>query len=212
MTKLAMSQAVKSGLGDTQNLVMTNNIIKFDGTGALANIQQVDDLNTYINDVLARYDATKGVKLNWQPFTEDAAKREAQSLTKLVSASQDARGLGKTSKEEKSKRTEEFRAVRGVFINEGLNDLIEAFFRKLGYQTRFTGIAKNGTGNVQFVPPTAAAKDAVGKAAGKLKADQGAANLAAFLQNKGITAAQLQAIKSGDRDVVDIEVTVSSVE
>jgi hypothetical protein len=186
-----------------------NDLMKFDGQ-ALATIERVEDLNQYINDVLARYDETRNVKLNWDEYNEDPAKRQAQSLSKMVSISQDKREMGKTSKEDKAARTAEFRAVRGVFINEKLNDLIEAFYRKLGYQSRFTGIAKNGTGSVQFVPPSVASKDAVGKAAKALQGAQGEANLAKYLQSQGLTARQLEAIKSGDK-VIDVKMTVTQV-
>jgi hypothetical protein len=178
---------------------MSNSIIKFDAT-TLANINTIDDVNAHINKVLASYDATKNVVLDWEAPSED--KPEPMTLSKLVAKSQDGR-LSKESKEGKAARTAEFRAIKAIFINEGINDLIEGALRKLGYQARFEGASKTGVATMKFVPPTKQ-NDVVGKAAGTMKG---------AMINARIRQALIEQI--GKDKVVELEesaVTFTSVE
>jgi hypothetical protein len=178
---------------------MNNSIIKFDAT-KLATVNSINDVNAYINDVLSNYDATKDVVLDWEAPSEE--KPEPMTLSKLVAKSQDGR-LSKETKEGKAARTAEFRAVRAIFINEGLNDLIEGALRKLGYQARFEGASKTGVATMKFVPPTKQ-NDPIGKKAAELVSAMKSAKVRAAL------VAQIGADK-----VIELEtsaVTVTSIE
>jgi hypothetical protein len=74
----------------------------------------------------------------------------------------------------KAMRTNEMRSLKAVFIAEGINELIQAWFKYANYQPRFTGTSKvgakgntGGVGTIQFVPPTSQG-DKVGKEAAEL--------------------------------------------
>lgn len=147
---------------------MTNLIIKFDAT----DINTVESLNEHINAKLAAYPATKDVVLTWQlPKENEKGLAELMTLTQLVKRSQDARGLG-TDSDAKKARKAEFDGVKAVFVLEHINDKIEALLRFLGYQPRFTGVSKSGIGGMQFIPPTKASNDGVGKAVKAMGADK----------------------------------------
>lgn len=187
---------------------MNTELAKYD-VAALARISAVEDINTVINETLRRYDATRDVTLAWKS-PKNGEKGEAQSLTKLVKAAQDGRGLPDATKEDKAFRKEQFRAVRAIFINERLNQLIAAAYDKLDYQTRFEGTAANGTATFKLVPPSVYAKDPVGKKSTEMMGDKKLANANKHLQGLGFSQAEIDAILAGG--VVEAKATVTRLE
>jgi hypothetical protein len=142
-------------------------------------IQDVEKIGKYINRVLAAHESTKNVVLDWAPPSEKGT--EPMTLNQLVKRSQDKRRVGMDangtiSKEGAKTRRTEFNSVRAVFILEGLNDLIEAGLRKLGYQPRFQGAGKDGKATMHYIAPHKQ-DDVVGKRATELAATLGASRM-----------------------------------
>jgi len=132
---------------------MSNALITIDENNAtLSAFQSIDAVYTYINEALGRYSDLAGLTFKWE---------KGKSLSKMVAEAQDGAGIAK------AERSAQFRKIRAIFINEGLNDLLEAMFRKLGGKGQFAGVTKNGVANFKFVPQTLAngKRDAVLKEA-----------------------------------------------
>lgn len=117
---------------------MTTDLITVDYS-AVQNFETIDALYAHINSALAKYPDLSKLTFKWE---------KGKSLSKMVSEAQDAAGI------EKKARTEQFRRIRAIFVNEGINDLIEAVYRKLGAKAQFAGVTKTGIGNFKFVPQT----------------------------------------------------------
>jgi hypothetical protein len=173
--------------------------------------KDVDRIGEYINKVLSAHDSTKHVELDWKA-PEGKSTDEPMTLNQLVKRSQDKRKLGmvngQVDKDGAKLRRTEFNAVRAVFILEGLNDLIEAGLRKVGYQPRFQGAGKDGKATMHFVPP-AKQDDVVGKTAKELSESLGAVRMKkALIALYG--AEKAERIAQGE--VIEVESEVRRIE
>jgi hypothetical protein len=127
---------------------MTNQIISI-----ATEVTSMDLLNAHIAKTLARYNDTKHMNLVYsEPKEDDKGFVVPMTLSQLVKRDQDARGLSNEGAPAKKVRKTEFDAVKAIFINEGINDLIEALLRYLGYQNRFAGYSKSGVATFQMLP------------------------------------------------------------
>jgi hypothetical protein len=142
---------------------MNTEIIKFD-----TQVTTMDLLNAHIAKTLARYTDTKHMNLVYsEPKENDKGFVVPMTLSQVVKRDQDARGMSNEGGPAKKARKVEFDSVRAIFINEKLNDMVEALLRYLGYQNRFTGYTKGGVATFQMLPPWKQ-NDAVGKKADSL--------------------------------------------
>jgi hypothetical protein len=138
---------------------MANSLITVDySDSTLASFKSIDALYDYINQSLSKYSDLANLTFKWE---------RGKSLSKMVTEAQDGAGIAKAA------RAAQFKRIRAIFVNEGINDLIEAVYRKLGAKSQFAGVTKTGIGNFKFVPPTLAngKQDAVLKVAESMAAE-----------------------------------------
>ena len=132
-----------SEVSQTERSNMANNaLITVDHDNAtLSAFESVDAVYSYINEALGKYTDLANMTFKWE---------KGKSLSKMVSEAQDGIGV------EKKARAEQFRRIRAIFINEGINDLLEAVFRKFGAKAVFGSVSKTGVASFRFIPPTLA--------------------------------------------------------
>jgi len=137
---------------------MSNNALITVDESTLAAFNSIDAVYAHIATQLSKYEGLGALTFTWE---------KGKTLSKTVSEAQDGAGIPK------AQRAEQFRKVRAIMINEGLNDLLEAMFRKLGGKGSFQGVGKNGVANFKFIPPVLANNkvDAVIKAANALETE-----------------------------------------
>lgn len=162
---------------------------------ALKDFNAIDDLNAKIARVFRDYDVDLTLKFEW-----------GKNFSKMVAEAQDAKGMPKEGKVAKDVRRDQFRKVQALFINEGVNVIIEALMHKLGYQPRFGGIAKTGDVNVKFVTVGRKETDVVGKVAVAQAKDK------ALVDRNRKTEARALALENAlkARGVVDVEAEILS--
>ena len=172
---------------DKQN--MNNHALISINRNELGTIDQLDKVNEHINSALKRYGIS--LTVNWST---------GKSFSKLVTEAIDEYDKVNKTTTEKATRTTLFKRVQGVFINEGLNDLIEAVVRRLGYQPRFSGSTKTGTVNMKFVPSDKKDSDAVGK-------------VAVGMQKEKVQADRVKALEdyAKSQGIVDIDAEIINV-
>lgn len=180
---------------------MTTQLITVD-TSVVAKLGTIDALNKHITSVLARHEDTKDITLEY-------SDTESNSLSQVMRRNWEKRPDMQGDKN-KTKRTNEMRALKAVFIAEGINDLIEAWFHYNGYQRRFTGTSKvtakgtGGIGGMQFVPP-ASQGDKVGTQAKELESSVKTGRVEAALKALlGDKAGRIVELKNGDVTVEDL--------
>jgi hypothetical protein len=173
----------------------THGLINID-RNELTNIDSLEAVNQYINSTLGRYNIA--LEIDW---------KLGVGFSKMVVEAQDRAGFSK----DKRDRSAQFKKVQAIFINEGLNNLIEAVMRKFGYQPRFGGSTKAGVVSMKFVPEhkTQGEKaDPVAKVANQMLTDKVQADRIKFQDDRIL---KLEGVLKS-RGVVDIEAEVTSVE
>jgi hypothetical protein len=189
---------------NTETTKMNNHALITIDRNELNAIDTLDRVNEHINAKLKQYDVP--VTINW---------RAGLGFSKMATEAFDAAGFTKDKKE----RTAMFKRIQAIFINEGLNDLIEAAMRKFGYQPRFGGSTKAGVVSMKFVPehklhgekadPVAKVANAMVDEQAKVLRIQAAEQRA--LEN-GQRAAKLAQVLKDKFGVVDIDAEVTSIE
>lgn len=185
---------------------MTNSLITID-----TQVTTMDLLNEHIAGTIARYSDTKHMTLVYsEPKEDDKGFAIPMTLSQVVKRDQDARGMSNEGAKAKAARKVEFDAVKAIFINEGINDMIEALLRYLGYQNRFTGYSKSGVATFQLLPPWKQ-NDGVGKKAKALAVET---RTVALERREEILLAREQAFKAAlpAETVREIEATFTLAE
>lgn len=179
---------------------MNNHALIAIDRNALTEISTLDDVNAHINETLNRYNV--GIEINW---------KQGLGFSKMFHTACDTAKM--TS--DKKVRGALFKRVQAIFINEGLNDLIEATMRKFGYQPRFGGSTKVGVVTMKFVPEfkhTGKDADPVAKVANAMVDERAAQARLQAAEAKALALAErevkLAAALKERYGIVDIDVEV----